>query len=244
MRRADPKRESIRPALRAAKVRVNYDARITGSSTAAPVTATVTAETAAAFARDGVACVRGARPRSGRRRGPWPYYNVDGRGISAWIPVDPVPEAGCLQLVAGSHLGPWLLPRTFLTNEARWFPAGSLAALPDIEADRGSYDIRRFELVPGDAVFFDFLTLHGAPGFPFDSRRRVLSLRYLSADARHAPRHWRTSPLFDGLGAELFEARRWITRCSRSSGRPEPEPAWNSRTWSQTRRARFEMGAG
>jgi len=142
-----------------------------------------------------------------RQRTPWhqdqPYYNVDGRGVSAWIPVDSVPADGCLELVAGSHLGPWLLPRTFLTSEARWFPAGSLAELPDIEADRGAYDIRRFDLEPGDAIFFDFLTVHGAPGFPYDSRRRVLSLRYLSAAARHAPRRWRTSPLFDGLDAEL-----------------------------------------
>jgi ectoine hydroxylase-related dioxygenase (phytanoyl-CoA dioxygenase family) len=142
-----------------------------------------------------------------QQRTPWhqdqPYYNVDGRGVSAWIPVDQVPEAGCLELVASSHRGPWLLPRTFLRNEARWFPEGSLAELPDIEADRGAYDIRRFELGPGDAIFFDFLTVHGAPGFPFDSRRRVLSLRYLSADARHAPRRWPTSPLFTGLDAEL-----------------------------------------
>ena len=43
----------------------------------------------------------------------------------------------------------------------------------------------------------------GAPGFPYRSRRRVLSLRYLAADARHAPRPWRTSPPFDGLEAEL-----------------------------------------
>jgi ectoine hydroxylase-related dioxygenase (phytanoyl-CoA dioxygenase family) len=142
-----------------------------------------------------------------RQRTPWhqdqPYYNIDGRGVSAWIPVDPVPADGCLELVAGSHLGPWLLPRTFLTNEARWFPAGSLAELPDIEADRAAFDIRRFDLQPGDAIFFDFLTMHGAPGFPFDSRRRVLSLRYLSAGARHALRPWRTSPPFAGLDAEL-----------------------------------------
>src|ERR1700733_5809492 len=137
------------------------------------------------------------------QRTPWhqdqPYYNVDGRGVSAWIPVDPVPEAGCLELVAGSHLGPWLMPRTFLLGEARWFPEGSLAELPDIEADRAAFDIRRFGLAPGDAIFFDFLTAHGAPGFPFAGRRRVLSLRYLSAEARHAPRTWRTSPPFDGL---------------------------------------------
>jgi ectoine hydroxylase-related dioxygenase (phytanoyl-CoA dioxygenase family) len=117
--------------------------------------------------------------------------------------LDPVPAAGCLELLAGSHRGPWLMPRTFLAGEAKWFPDGSLAELPDIEADRDAFDIRRFELEPGDAIFFDFLTVHGAPGFPFRGRRRVLSLRYLSADARHAPRHWRTSPPFDGLDAQL-----------------------------------------
>ena len=41
------------------------------------------------------------------QRTPWhqdqPYYNVDGRGVSAWIAVDPVPEGGSLELVAGSH---------------------------------------------------------------------------------------------------------------------------------------------
>jgi ectoine hydroxylase-related dioxygenase (phytanoyl-CoA dioxygenase family) len=142
-----------------------------------------------------------------RQRTPWhqdqPYYNVDGHGVSAWIPVDPVPVAGCLELVASSHRGPWLMPRTFLRGEARWFPEGSLAELPDIDADRGAFDIRHFDLEPGDAIFFDFLTVHGAPGFPYQARRRILSLRYLSADARHAPRRWPTSPPFDGLDAEL-----------------------------------------
>jgi ectoine hydroxylase-related dioxygenase (phytanoyl-CoA dioxygenase family) len=141
------------------------------------------------------------------QRTPWhqdqPYYNVDGRGVSAWIPVDPVPEGGCLELLAGSHGGRWYLPRTFLDHEARWFPEGSLAELPDVEADRAAHDIRRFDMEPGDAVFFDFLTVHGAPGFPFAGRRRVLSLRYLSEGARHAPRAWRTSPPFEGMASVL-----------------------------------------
>jgi ectoine hydroxylase-related dioxygenase (phytanoyl-CoA dioxygenase family) len=141
------------------------------------------------------------------QRTPWhqdqPYYNVDGRGVSAWIPVDPVPAAGGLELLAGSHRGPWLMPRTFLAGEAKWFPEGSLAELPDIDANRSAFDLRRYDLEPGDAIFFDFLTVHGAPGFPFGGRRRVLSLRYLSAAARHAPRHWRTSPPFDGLDEQL-----------------------------------------
>lgn len=141
------------------------------------------------------------------QRTPWhqdqPYYNVDGRGVSAWIPVDPVPAAGSLQVVAGTHLGPWYLPRTFLMKEARWFPEGSLTEIPDVDADPGAYDVKAFEMEPGDAVFFDFLAVHGAPGFPFPGRRRVLSLRYLSEGARHAPRRWRTSPPFEELESRL-----------------------------------------
>jgi hypothetical protein len=141
------------------------------------------------------------------QRTPWhqdqPYYNVDGHGVSAWIAVDPVPEGGSLELVAGTHCGPWLLPGTFLTKEAHWFPEGSLAELPDIDADPGAFDIRRFALQPGDGIFFDFLTMQRVPGLGYRSRRRILWLRYLAADARHEPRPWRTSPPFDGLEAEL-----------------------------------------
>jgi ectoine hydroxylase-related dioxygenase (phytanoyl-CoA dioxygenase family) len=133
------------------------------------------------------------------QRTPWhqdqPYYNVDGHGVR-------LPPSGTGS-TAIHALTPWLMPRTFLTKEARWFPAGSLAELPDIDADPAAFAIRRFTLQPGDAIFFHFLTVHGAPGFPFRSRRRVLSLRYLAADARHAPRPWRTSPPFEGLEAEL-----------------------------------------
>ena len=141
------------------------------------------------------------KERRTSQRTPWhqdqPYYNVDGRGVSAWIPVDPVPAGGCLELVPGTHRGPWLMPRTFLKKEALGFPEGSLTELPDIDADPGAWDLRRFDLQPGDAIFFDFLTVHGAPGFGYPTRRRILSLRYLSAGARHAPRPWRTSPPFD-----------------------------------------------
>jgi ectoine hydroxylase-related dioxygenase (phytanoyl-CoA dioxygenase family) len=140
---------------------------------------------------------------------PWhqdqPYYNVHGRGISAWIPVDRVAKPGSPEFWAGSHLGPWRLPRSFLDREARWFPEGTLAEVPDIDADRSLYDVRRWELEPGDVVFFDFATVHSAPGFLFETRRRVLTLRYLSADARHAHRPWKTSPEFPGLARELPE---------------------------------------
>ncbi len=141
------------------------------------------------------------------QRTPWhqdqPYYNVDGRGISAWVPIDPIPRGGSPEFWAGSHLGPLRLPRTFLDREAKWFPEGSLTEIPDIEADRSAYDIRQWRLSPGDAVFFSFRSVHSAPGFPFEHQRRVVSFRYLSAEARHAVRPWPTSPDFPGLADEL-----------------------------------------
>ena len=139
---------------------------------------------------------------------PWhqdqPYYNVDGlQNVSMWMPVDTVPMESTLEFLAGSHRGPWLMPRTFLSEQARWFPEGSLAELADIEADRDSHDIRAWALEPGDVVFFHMLTAHHAYGVPGTRRRRAFSLRFLGDDMTHAPRTWRTSPQFDGLADEL-----------------------------------------
>ena len=139
---------------------------------------------------------------------PWhqdqPYYDLDGvMNASMWMPVDPVPRESTLEFLAGSHLGGWRMPRTFLTHEARWFPEGTLAELPPIEADRDAYDIRSWALEPGDVVFFHMLTLHHAYGVPGARRRRAFSLRFLGDDMVHAPRPWRTSPPFEGLEDEL-----------------------------------------
>ena len=137
---------------------------------------------------------------------PWhqdqPYYNVEGRqNCSFWIPVDPVSQAATLNLVAGSHRGPWLMPRSFMDAQARWFPEGSLADLPDIEADRSRWPIVGWALAPGDVVCFHMLTLHASAGST--QPRRVFSARFLGDDMVHAPRAWETSPDFPGLEDEL-----------------------------------------
>ena len=134
-----------------------------------------------------------------------PHFNVHGRGVTAWIPVDPVPKKGSPEFWAGSHLGPWRLPAETVEQHAKFFPDGTLTGIPDIDADRSQYDIRRWALDPGDVLFFDFAIVHAAPGFSTEGRRRVLSLRYLSADARHAQRPWPTAPEFPGLDRELAE---------------------------------------
>jgi ectoine hydroxylase-related dioxygenase (phytanoyl-CoA dioxygenase family) len=143
-----------------------------------------------------------------RQRTPWhqdqPYYNINGRqNCSFWIPVDPVSRAATLELVAGSHLGPWLMPRSFMDAQAKWFPEGALDDLPDIESRRQDHRILGWDVEPGDAVCFHMLTLHASNGVEGNRRRRVFSVRFLGDDITHAPRRWATSPDFPGLADEL-----------------------------------------
>jgi ectoine hydroxylase-related dioxygenase (phytanoyl-CoA dioxygenase family) len=143
-----------------------------------------------------------------QQRTPWhqdqPYYNIEGRqNCSFWIPVDPVSRAATLEFVAGSHLGPWLMPRSFMDAQAKWFPDGSLADLPDVESAREAYRILGWALEPGDVVCFHMLTLHASGPVEGTRRRRVFSARFVGDDIRHAPRTWKTSPEFPGLADEL-----------------------------------------
>ncbi len=143
-----------------------------------------------------------------RQETPWhqdqPYYNVDGvRNVSMWAPVDPVAPESTLEFLAGSHRMGWLMPRTFLDNQAKWFPEGSLSEIPAIEQDRAAFDIRGWAMQPGDAVFFHMLTIHHAYGVPGANRRRAFSLRFLGDDMVHAPRTWVTSPNFDELDLQI-----------------------------------------
>jgi len=148
------------------------------------------------------------KERGTRQRTPWhqdqPYYNINGRqNCSFWIPVDPVSRSATLEFVAGSHSGPWFMPRTFMDAQAKWFPEGSLQDLPDIDGKRQDYRILGWEIEPGDVVCFHMLALHASGGVEANRRRRVFSVRFLGDDIRHAPRRWSTSPEFPGLSDEL-----------------------------------------
>lgn len=132
---------------------------------------------------------------------PWhqdgPYYFVEGRQtVSFWSPLDPVREA-TLRCVAGSHLWPkavlptrWLSETNFYPDEENYMP------VPDPDAE--GMNIREFEMEPGDAVAFNYMTLHGARGNTSTTRRRAFSLRLVGDDARYVERPGRTSPPFPG----------------------------------------------
>jgi len=136
---------------------------------------------------------------------PWhqdgPYYFVEGRQtVSFWSPLDPVREAS-LRCVAGSHLWPravlptrWLSQTAFYPDPDRWMP------VPDPDAD--GMQVLEWEMEPGDAVAFDFRTLHGARGNATTARRRAFSLRLVGEDARYVARPGPTSPPYPGHGLE------------------------------------------
>ncbi|CAD2218048.1 phytanoyl-CoA dioxygenase [Angomonas deanei] len=138
-------------------------------------------------------------------RTPWhqdtPYYNLEGnQTISFWIPVDPVPVESGLEFIAGSHKWPWMMPRTFKDNAAKWFPEGSLPELPDIEGNRMQFPIVAFDMQPGDVVAFNFHMMHAGQGST--GMRRAMSIRYIGDDVVHIKRPWVTSPYFPELEKE------------------------------------------
>lgn len=132
---------------------------------------------------------------------PWhqdgPYYFVEGRQtVSFWSPLDPVTDAS-LRCVAGSHL--WsrpVLPTRWLA-ETRFYP-DETAYQPVPDPDAEGMDVLEWSMEPGDAVAFNFMTLHGARGNESDSRRRAFSLRLVGDDARYVTRPGPTSPPFPG----------------------------------------------
>ena len=103
--------------------------------------------------------------------------------------------------VAGSHAGPWYMPRSFVAGTPMVFEDGDLEEVPEIEADRSKFPIIAWDLAPGDAVAFSMLTLHCAAGSA--TLRRAFSLRLVGDDVTYAPRPHRTSPPFPGLDDEL-----------------------------------------
>lgn len=141
-----------------------------------------------------------------QQRTPWhqdtPYYNVEGnQTVSFWMPVDKVPEDSAMEFILGSHKWPWMMPRTFKDNVAKWFPEGSLPELPDIEGRRSEFPIVSYELNPGDCYAFNFNMMHAAKGSTV--MRRAMSVRYVGDDVVYAPRQWVTSPYFPELEKDV-----------------------------------------
>lgn len=136
---------------------------------------------------------------------PWhqdaPYYFADGsQTVSFWMPLDPVSQAETLRLVAGSHRWPklvlpvkWLDDDSFYTDQDNQY-----MTMPDLDAADNAETILEWEMRPGDAVLFDFRTVHGARGNLQNQRRRAFSMRWVGDDGHYCERPGRTSPPYPG----------------------------------------------
>jgi ectoine hydroxylase-related dioxygenase (phytanoyl-CoA dioxygenase family) len=135
---------------------------------------------------------------------PWhqdlPYYCVQGQqSVSFWTPLDAVAREVSLECVGGSHR--WseagFRPKRF--DGSNLYSQDDYSEMPDIDAHRDEFEIFGYTLQPGDAIAFDFRTIHGAPGNQSSTARRVVSTRWVGDDARWAVRQGATSPPYPHL---------------------------------------------
>ena len=129
------------------------------------------------------------------RRTPWhqdsSYLPIDGSQIAVmWISFDPVTKGDSLEFVRGSHRGVMYDGSRFDPNDdtAPIYGDGSLPRLPNIEAERGRWDILSWAVEPGDVLVFHPGVLHGGAATHDGTRRRTLSLRFFGEDAVYALR--------------------------------------------------------
>ena len=133
---------------------------------------------------------------------PWhqdaPYYCVDSaKTVSMWIPLDVVPRETTLEFVSGSHKwNKFFRPQRF--DGSALNENDGLEAMPDINRHRDNYEILGWAVRPGDAIAFDYRTIHGAPANTSKSnQRRAFSLRLVGDDAHFVRREGIvTSPPF------------------------------------------------
>lgn len=122
-----------------------------------------------------------------------PFWSVEGFDTcSAWMPLVPVAKESALECVAGSHR--WIeryLQTNFgeLTGDPRdqivYDDADDRVPFPDIEGDRERYDIRSWEMEPGDVVVFNGRTIHGGSGnLAEGADLRVFNTKWLGDDVR------------------------------------------------------------
>jgi len=136
---------------------------------------------------------------------PWhqdaPYYFADGQQtVSFWLPLDPVSKAETLRMVAGSHRWPKLVLPVKWLDDAEFYSEQNdqYMSLPDLDHPGSGETILEWEMLPGDAILFDFRTVHGAHGNFKDQQRRAFSMRWIGDDGHYTERQGPTSPPYPG----------------------------------------------
>jgi ectoine hydroxylase-related dioxygenase (phytanoyl-CoA dioxygenase family) len=139
------------------------------------------------------------------KKTPWhhdlSYYCVDGRQTaSVYVALDDTDEETAVRFLGGSHRdGNTYTPRRFRSGVDYPQEDDSMVPAPADEKD-SRYPVISRSLVAGDAIVFDFRTLHGTTDARINSRRRAFSTRWLGEDVRYIERPGITSPPLGDLG--------------------------------------------
>ena len=139
-----------------------------------------------------------------KKRTPWhqdqSYYCVNGKdNCSFWIPLDEVNKNSSPEFVVGSNK--WnkqFLPTKFFGHSYKQRD-DEFEHIPNIESNRKKYQIKSWKMNIGDAVVFNFSTVHGAPENKSKNRRRAFSVRFTGDDATYIKRKGEMSPPFPNL---------------------------------------------
>ena len=139
-----------------------------------------------------------------KKRTPWhqdqSYYCVNGKdNCSFWIPLDEVNKSSSPEFVLGSNK--WnkqFLPTKFFGHSYKQ-KDGEFEHIPEIEESRNKFKIKSWKVSPGDAIIFNFSTVHGAPENKSRNRRRAFSVRFTGDDATYIKRKGEMSPPFPYL---------------------------------------------
>ena len=142
-------------------------------------------------------------------RAPWhhdgPYFDLDGKWCVVWFGLEPVGPGEGVVFLSGSHRWNRLfMPESF----AGTGPKGELIVpyepTPDFTDALDRYEVLEFSLEPGDCLFFDSLTVHGAPD-PRPPTRGVrrFTMRYADGTARYRRRGAWTKEMTDYLEAQF-----------------------------------------
>lgn len=143
---------------------------------------------------------------------PWhhdlPYYCIDGQQTaSIYVALDDISVETAVQFLRGSHrTGEIYKPRTFSDGAEYTTGDDSMVSAPATSpaADR----VFSTPLAAGDALIFDFRTLHGSTDAPLQDRRRAFSTRWLGDDTHYVERPGETSPPLTDLGLEPGDRMR------------------------------------
>ncbi len=182
---------------------------------------------------------------NGTRRTPWhqdtSYLNFHGARMAVlWIPLDPIPRGCSLEVVRGSHTGVTYNGSRFELGDdtAPLYPISELPRLPDIESNRGDWEIVGEAFAPGDLMVFHPGSLHGGGASRPGLRRRSLTLRFIGDDVVWVDRS--DTPHPNSSIARRAQARAsGKTVAGASAGEAAPAPlgefVWRGNTFPRVR---------